>query len=45
MIFPLDKCLAIVPGGGADLVYRLAWMKQRSNVYVTGNDPEGANDG
>jgi hypothetical protein len=27
------------------LVYRLAWMKQTGNVYVTGDDPEGTNDG
>lgn len=34
-----------MPGNSADLVYRLAWIKQRGNVYVTGNDPEDVNDG
>jgi hypothetical protein len=32
-------------GDSADLVYRLAWIKQRGNVYVTGDEPEGAKDG
>jgi hypothetical protein len=27
------------------LVDRLAWIKLTGNVYVTGDDPEGANDG
>jgi len=34
-----------IGGKSADLVYRLAWMKQTGNVYVTGDDPEGTNDG
>ena len=37
--------MALVPSYGADLVYRLAWMKLTGNVYVTGDDPAGANDG
>jgi len=36
---------ALVPSNSADLVYRVAWIKRRGNVYVTGDDPEGANDG